>query len=158
MVATPSAKLQGFTLLELLVAFSIAGLLLAVSVPASHKMYQSMQYREAVRDVRRALESARYKAMISGEAEQVSINPREKRIGYGAGKIRDLPEFIELETETAAELMLDADTAVIRFYGDGSSTGGTVKIGRNNRWVRLHVGWLLGRVEQSIDGQSESEL
>ncbi|WP_049723714.1 GspH/FimT family pseudopilin [Gilvimarinus polysaccharolyticus] len=158
MVAAPGAKLRGFTLLELLIVFSIAGLLLAVSVPASHKMYQSMQYREAVRDVRRALEAARYKAMISGQAAQVSINPREKRIGYGNGESRDLPDFVTLEVEAAQELMLDSDTAVIRFYSDGSSTGGTVNIGRNNRWVRLHVGWLLGRVEQSVDGQLESAL
>ncbi|WP_339615950.1 prepilin-type N-terminal cleavage/methylation domain-containing protein [uncultured Gilvimarinus sp.] len=144
-------KHQGFTLLELLIAFSIVGLLLAVSVPASHKMYQAMQYREAVRDVRRALESARYKAMVTGESTQVAINLRAKRLTYGEDQIRDLPDFVDLETETAQEYMVDADTAVILFYSDGSSTGGTVKVGRNNRWVRLHVGWLLGRVEQTVD-------
>ena len=110
-----------------------------------------MQYREAVRDVRRALESARYKAMVMGESTQVAINLRAKRLTYGEDQIRDLPDFVDLETETAQEYMVDADTAVILFYSDGSSTGGTVKVGRNNRWVRLHVGWLLGRVEQTVD-------
>lgn len=140
----------GFTLLEMLIAISIAGLVLAASVPAAHKMYQSMQYREAVRDVRRALESARYVAIVTGHSSDVIIIPRKKMLRYGEHTTRQLPDFIELETETAAEISDDNDQAVIRFYSDGSSTGGTVNVGRNNRWVSLHVGWLLGRVEQSV--------
>jgi general secretion pathway protein H len=151
MPCAPLNRLKGFTLLELLIAFSIAGLLLAVAVPASHKMYQSMQYREAVRAVRRALESARYQAMVTGEPAQIAINPRNKTVALNSNKPQTLPTFVELQTDSAQELMQDADTAVIRFYADGSSSGGTVKVGRNNRWVRLHVGWLLGRVEQSVD-------
>ncbi|MDO6746794.1 type II secretion system protein [Gilvimarinus sp. 1_MG-2023] len=151
MAIKTSAGQRGFTLLELLIAFSIAGLLLAVSVPASYKMYQSMQYREAVRDVRQALESARYTAMLQGKPTDVILTPRIKRLTYANGESRDLPEFVDLETQTAQEQMATPDAATIRFFGDGSSTGGTVKIGRNNRWVRLHVGWLLGRVEQTVD-------
>lgn len=140
----------GFTLLELLIALSIAGLLLAVSGPASYKMYQSMQYREAVRDVRRALESARYSAMVTGKPVNVVISPRDKTVQYSDKPLLDLPEFVDLETETAAELSEDDTHAVIQYYGDGSSTGGTINIGRNDRWIRLHVGWLLGKVEQSV--------
>lgn len=145
-----ASKLYGFTLLEMLIAISIAGLVLAASVPAVHKMYVSMQYREAVRDVRRALESARYVAIVTGQASDVVIIPRDKILHYGDDKQRQLPEFIELETETAAELSNEKGKAVIRFYSDGSSTGGTVNVGRNNQWISLHVGWLLGRVEQSV--------
>lgn len=141
---------RGFTLLELMIAFSVAGLLLAVSSPAAYKMYQSVQYREAVREVRGALESARYSAMVSGQPAKVVITPNEKRIAFGSESTYILPDFVDLEVEAAQEFMADPNSAVIQFYTDGSSTGGTVSVGRNDRWVRLHVGWLLGRVEQSV--------
>lgn len=150
MVAVKPSKQRGFTLLEMLIAISIAGLILATSVPAAHKMYVSMQYREAVRDVRRVLESARYLAIVTGQSADVVITPREGLLQYGDEKSRLLPPFVKLETETAAELMSDGDKAVIRFYSDGSSTGGTVYVGRNDNWISLHVGWLLGSVEQSV--------
>lgn len=139
----------GFTLLELMIALSIAGLLLAVSGPASYKMYQSMQYREAVRDVHRALLSARYRAMISGRSSDVVISVDEKTLLFAGDQVQ-LPEYVDLEVESAVELMQDGQRAVIRFYNDGSSSGGTVNMGRNGRWVKLHVGWLLGRVEESV--------
>ncbi len=143
--------LTGFTLLELLIAISIAGLALAVAAPASYKMYQSMQFREAVRDVRRTLESARYAAIVSGSPESVVIKPRLRSVVFGEELEVILPEYIELETEAAAELSTADDEAVIQFYGDGSSSGGTIRIGRNDRWFNLHVNWLLGRVEQTVD-------
>jgi general secretion pathway protein H len=64
-------KAFGFTLLELLAALAIAGLVLAVSVPASVRMYESMQYRQAVRDVITLFSSALYKAIQSGYAQSV---------------------------------------------------------------------------------------
>ena len=55
-MATPAHNPAGqgqsaFTLVELLVAIAIVGLLMAVTVPGSIRMYESMQYRQAVRDV-----------------------------------------------------------------------------------------------------------
>ncbi len=43
-------RAAGFTLLELLAAITVVGILLAVSVPASIKFYESVQYRQAIRD------------------------------------------------------------------------------------------------------------
>ena len=46
---TNGSTLKGFTLLELVVALAIAGLFFALSGPSVRGMYDSMQYRDAVR-------------------------------------------------------------------------------------------------------------
>ena len=74
------ANRWGFTMLELLVAISIIGLVLAVAVPSSVQFYQSMQYRQAVRDVVTTLASARYRAINSGQAQDVAVDPVAKVI------------------------------------------------------------------------------
>lgn len=143
-------KPLGFTLLELMITLTVMGLVLAVAAPAANKMYQSMQYREAVRDVHRALLSARYAAMVSGRSSDVVIDVDDKSLSYARDEQVHLPAAVDLTVESAAELMQDGDKAVIRFYSDGSSSGGSISLGRNERWIKLHVGWLLGRVEESV--------
>ena len=74
---------SGFSLLELLVVIGIAGLLLAVSAPASMKFYQSIEYRQAVREVTTILHSARFAAVKAGAAQDVGIHPAQNRIVFG---------------------------------------------------------------------------
>ena len=66
---------SGFTIVELLIAITIVGVVMAASVPASVRFYESMQYRQAIRGVMTTLLSARYKAVNSGKTQDVSINP-----------------------------------------------------------------------------------
>ena len=53
-------RLSGFTLVELMVAMVVAALLMVAAAPASMRFYESIQYRQAVRDVISLLGSARY--------------------------------------------------------------------------------------------------
>ena len=61
-----------------MVAITIVGMVLAVSVPASIRFYESMQYRQATRDVVSTLASARLKAVSSGRAQDVALNPETR--------------------------------------------------------------------------------
>lgn len=140
-------RTHGFTMLELLVAITIVGLVLAVSVPASARLYQSMQYREAVRDVITLFASARYQAVNSGRAQDVIINPRRKELHLNA-TVKRLPSDLNILVHSARELN-DRDAGVIRFYPEGGSSGGGVDIEVPARWgVRVNVDWLTGRVSQ----------
>lgn len=140
---------QGFTLLEIMIVLTIAGLLVAVSVPSAAKLYQSMVYRSAVGDARALLEAARYLALTQGRSIDVLIQPgtRQMAIGENLVDVDPLPEALSLHVTSAAELQRDSQTAVIRFYSDGSSSGGSISIVRDSSGgSTLHVGWLLGRV------------
>jgi general secretion pathway protein H len=137
----------GFSLLELLVVIGIAGLLLAVSAPASMKFYQSIEYRQAVREVTTILHSARFAAVKAGAAQDVGIYPAQNRIVFGDERT-DLPAGLKLAVHTAREVNRPG-AGVIRFYPEGGSTGGDIDIERpGGDRVRISVDWLVGRVTQ----------
>lgn len=143
----PPLKLAGFTIMELLAAMTIAGLLIAVAVPASVRIYESMQYRSAVRDVVTLLASARYKAVNTGRPQDVVINPSTRELRLN-NTLERLPSGLNVVVHTARELNT-RDSGVIRFYPEGGSSGGGVDIeipGRKG--VRVNVDWLVGRVSQ----------
>ena len=77
----------GFTLLELLAAITIVGLVLAVAVPASARFYDAVRYRQAVREVMTTLGSARYAAVNTGRAQDVVINPRTRQLRLNSARI-----------------------------------------------------------------------
>ena len=72
----------GFTMVELLVAIAIVGLLMAVTVPGSMRFYQSIQYRQAVRDVLTTLGQARHQAMDKGQAQNVGFDAERGQIQF----------------------------------------------------------------------------
>lgn len=143
---------RGFTLLEMIVAIAIVGLLLAVSVPGTQRMYQSMQYRESLREVLAMLSTARREALDSGAPQDVQIEPEERRISLN-DRQRQLPEGFSIAVTAASELS-GQGVAVIRFYPEGGSTGGDLDISSpTGRGVRITVDWLMGTVSQSPHGQ-----
>ena len=146
-VPMPVGNATGFSMLELLVAITIVGLVLAVAVPASGRLYRTMQYRDAVRDVVTLFASARYEAVSSGRAQDVRINPRTRELSLNK-EIRRLPEGLNLVVRAARELN-DQQSGVIRFYPEGGTSGGGVDVEIPGSYgVRVNVDWLVGRVSQ----------
>ncbi|TDG15123.1 prepilin-type N-terminal cleavage/methylation domain-containing protein [Seongchinamella unica] len=147
----PSFSRRGqlaFTLVEMMVALAIVGLLMAVAVPGSIRMYESMQYRQAVRDVLTTLADARHRAVDQGRAQDVAFDPGRRQVSF-ADDIQQLPEGFQLTVTTAEEVNRE-NLGVIRFYPEGSSTGGDVDIATpTGRGVRISVDWLMGGVSQS---------
>lgn len=140
---------KGFTLLELLVAISIVGLVLAVAVPSSVRFYESIQYRQAVRDVITALASARYSAINLGRPQDVAVDPARNTIEW-SGDLTALPRGFTIAVHSAGELSR-ARKGVIRFYPEGGSSGGDIELERaDGNGVRISVDWLVGRVTQDV--------
>lgn len=134
--------------MELLVALAIAGLVVAVAVPSSMRLYESMQYRAAVRDVISTLSKARNSAVNSGQTRDVAFNPRRGQVRFG-DQVETLPGKFKLSVQSARELN-GRDWGVIRFYPAGGSSGGGVDIERpGGGGVRIAVDWLLGTVTQA---------
>ena len=139
-------EVGGFTLLELLVAITIAALVLGVSIPATMRMYGSMQYHGAVKDVVAILTSARYAAISEGDSQDVLVKPQSGELTLN-DKVRKIPSSMTLEVVAARELNQEG-VGVIRFYSDGSSSGGVVRLEHERGMkVEVQVDWLLGRVD-----------
>lgn len=145
---------RGFTLLELMVAFAIAAALIGVSTPAVKRMYDTMQYREALRDLRSAAAGARYHAIVSGVATDMVVDPDEHWVAsrvdgeeVDEDAVRPINKALTLAVVSAEELLTPEGQAVIRFYPDGSSSGGSIQVTRESGGAeRLRIDWLLGRI------------
>ena len=132
-------------MLELLAAITIVGMLLALSVPSMVRFYESMQYRQAIRDVVTVLSSARYRAVATGKSQDVSIAPQKREITFREKELK-LPDSLSLAVHSAYEVNT-SNLGVIRFYPEGGSSGGGVDLERaDGSGVRIAIDWLAGQV------------
>ena len=149
-------RATGFTLIELVVALGVAALLAGVATPMAVRMYDSMQYREALRGLSTAASGARYRAITSGRAFDLMVEADASRYtvvpaqtAFDKGKINNIAADLRVQMVSARQLSSQAGVGVIRFYPDGSSTGGSITLWRTNGdGLRLRVDWLLGRITQ----------
>ena len=147
---------RGFTLLELMVAVAIGALLVGLGAPAAMRLHATMEYRDAVRGLQSAAAGARLRALNAGRAMDLFVEPEAGRYDVQpVGKAYDRDEAtalggaLALEVKSARQLTTEEGVAVIRFYADGSSSGGSITVTRaGGDGVRLRVDWLLGRVTQ----------
>jgi general secretion pathway protein H len=76
----------------------------------------------------------------------VDIEAREFRL-TGEERTFRLPEKLDLQVYTAQGEVESDKRASIRFYPDGSSTGGRVTVASGERKYFVDVEWLTGRVK-----------
>ena len=140
-------------MIELVVAISIAALLLATAPAALDRLYDAMAYRSTVRHVIVEMKSARLRAMQAGLPVAFTLDLASRRFGSEGRPARTIPEDIKVSAIVADAEVSDDGQAAIRFYPDGSATGGSVELQRSSgQGVRLRVDWLLGRVSQEPIG------
>ncbi len=137
----------GFSLVELLVVMTILGLALTVIPPMFDGVIESSQVKSATRELAAALRQTRSIAVTS-QREAVlgldvndrsySINDREKQLS--------LPEEIRIRLRTAESELSSESRGHIRFFPDGSATGGYIALESDTADYRIDVDWLTGRI------------
>lgn len=141
----------GFTLVELLVAFAIIGFAMALVPMAYSKLNQSIEYRAAIRAFVNEVADARVKAMSTGRSSAIEINLQDKAFGVDHRFDQKLPKTYEIKAEVANQEVRENKIASIRFYPDGSSTGGSVTFFRApSVGVRFRIDWLTGRLTEEV--------
>ncbi len=156
-VNTRSAS-GGFTLLELMVVLVIAGLLFSLGAPRVGKLYDSMQYREAVRELVSAAKNARRDAFATGQPMDLLIDTLGNRYALthqpqkvDLEEFQPLPATLDISVVYAVEVSPRPGLAAIRFYPAGGSSGGEIKVIRpTGAGVQLTIDWLLGAVTQEL--------
>ncbi|QWF69919.1 GspH/FimT family pseudopilin [Methylomonas paludis] len=147
----PTAKsAQGFTLVELIIVLLISVLAFAAVSGNIFSGNVSTKVQAAARDVASALRYAHGAALISHEPIAVIINldNNSYRIS-NQSKIYQLPSEIDISVVIAEEEFNQGGDAGIRFFSDGSSTGGRITLEWGQQLRRIDVNWITGEVSIS---------
>ena len=139
-------RARGFTLIEMLAVLMLVALVLTVASVSVSQGLSGAKVRSAGRDLVAALRYTRGQAIV-GNTEQVLELDVERRT-YKAPKRPEveLPKDMELKLLTAAMEQTGDSKGNIRFFPDGSSTGGRVRLIAGERQWSVEVAWLTGEV------------
>jgi general secretion pathway protein H len=148
-LATTNKAAAGFTLVEMLVVLVIISLMLALVGTSISRNISGAQMRTAASKVASSLRYTRTQAILT-KTEQVFLVDTEAHT-YQAGnrKPEELPEGMMVELNTARSELTSETAGGIRFYPDGGSTGGNVRLEANGRIYQVNVAWLTG--EASVE-------
>lgn len=138
---------QGFTLVELLVVLGVLALMLSLLPTLFPRTLEGQQVKAAARELAAGLRTARQQAIASQQPVSMSLDTAAHR--YSLGKqLRDLdlPATTRLSLRTATSEQQSSDTGAIRFFPDGSATGGQIELHHGAQAYAIRVEWLTGRV------------
>ena len=120
---------RGFTLLELLVVLALIGVFLAIGAPYISSSLPSWQTRSAAREVAAALRKARSQAIFTDTDSVFSIDVNRRLYSLsGDPTTHPLPAKLHITLYTAQQALFSRSIGSIRFFPDGSSTGGRVTL------------------------------
>jgi general secretion pathway protein H len=137
---------RGFSLLEMLaVIVLIAIAVTAVSMSVSRSL-SSAKIRAVSRDLVAALRYTRGQAIVKGKQETLDVDLEAMTYTAPGREAKKFPDGVQVRVLTAAQEQTSEKRVAIRFFPDGSSTGGNIGVISGVREWRVNVGWLTGEV------------
>lgn len=143
----------GFTLVELLVVLVIASLVLALVGTSISRNISGAEMRTASRKVAASLRYTRTQAILTKSEKVFLVDTENRTYRAGEKEVEKLPEGMNVELNTARSELTSESVGGIRFYPDGGSTGGNVRLEANGRVYQVNVAWLTG--EASVQRPDE---
>jgi general secretion pathway protein H len=143
-------KEDGFTLLELLVVLVIIGLVLALIPGFMLRGQPGLDVDVAARALADALRETRSQAVLQNREQLFALDVEERlfRVGEQRASVQ-IDKNIAITFQTARSLLMSDTIGRIRFFPDGSATGGRIGLTLNGRHAEVLVDWLTGLI--SID-------
>ena len=146
---------KGFTLLELIVVLFIVVLGFSVVGINLSSGNNATEIKVAARGIVSALRFARGQALISHQETTVTLDLAENTYTVsGRDRIYPIPKAIDV-TVVTAQSELTEGSAGIRFFADGSSTGGRITLELGKATWQIDINWLTGQIE--LDDTEASE-
>jgi len=138
---------RGFTLLEILVVMVIAATAMALVMSFAGKGASSADLKASARSLAAGLRTAQSTAMATRRDALLTLDVEARQFSYsGEERAHTLPEGVDLKLYTSQVEVESEKKGSIRFYPDGSSTGGRITVSTGERKFLVDVDWLTGRV------------
>jgi general secretion pathway protein H len=139
---------RGFTLFEILVVFVIFALVLSIVPPLLPNVIASSQTKTATRELAANLKKTRSLAITRQQEMTLSLDIENKTYVIDKKQKKlTVPDSCSLSVITARSEQLSENEGRIRFFPDGSSTGGQIKLATAKKEYVIDVNWLTGNVK-----------
>ena len=137
----------GFTLIEVLAVLFIGALVYALVLGVPMRGSSMADLKAAARTLASGVRQAQTTAMATRRDALLTLDLDARQFQVtGAEGMRALPRDLELKLFTAQTEVASENKGSIRFYPDGSSTGGRITVAAGERKYLVDVDWLTGRV------------
>jgi general secretion pathway protein H len=138
---------NGFTLIEVVVVLGVMALITAMALPMLTGAQSRENLQAAARTIAAALRSTRNLAMTDGHVEIFVIDTAHGLFRpAGSRTARRSPSDVQMLLTTTTDDRIDATTGSIRFFADGSATGGAVHLSNGKASLDVLVDWLTGYI------------
>lgn len=137
---------RGFTLLEVLVVVVLMALMASLAAPLVVRSVQGVEAQGAARQVAAALRALRSRAIIENRDLAMTVDVDARTFRADSARPEKLSDNVRVRLYTARSEQLDGSAAGIRFFPDGSSTGGEVVLEDARTAYHVQVEWLTGQV------------
>jgi general secretion pathway protein H len=140
-------RLKGFTLLELMVVLVIMVLVYSLAVPVFSTLVPGVELKSATRQLSAGLRKARSNAVTRKHESTLTLDVEHRQFTVTDDQKKyTLPSELNLNLKTARREQLAPNIGAIRFYPDGSSTGGSITLASGEVRYTIDVNWLTGQV------------
>lgn len=138
---------RGFTLLELIIVLMVSVLGFAVIGSNINSGNESTKLQAVARDIASALRYAHGQALLTRKPISVAVNLDQNNYAISnRDKIYHFDERIEVSLTVAEEEFVAGEEGHIKFFPDGSSTGGRITLEWGKQSRRVDVNWITGAV------------
>jgi len=139
---------RAFSLIEIMIVLGIIGITLAIVPPLLGPRLDHGRLQSAVRELAAGLQAARLEAINSRKEITLELDTDKKSYQVDTRlRALHLPAAAGLLLATAEAEQLDEHSGAIRFYPDGSSSGGRIRLSLpDSLSYDIDVNWLTGKV------------
>ena len=125
--------------------------------PIFRRALPGAELETSTREIASVLREARSIAIRTNQETGVVFDVEEVSLAVAGGELRRLDAQITLALTTAASEQVSERVGGIRFFPDGTSTGGRITVSGANRVRFVVVDWLTGNVKivKREDGRDE---
>jgi general secretion pathway protein H len=138
---------DGFTLIEMMLVLVILGMIYALAPPLFNKAFPALKLKAVTRDLVQEIRYVQQNAITTGLPTTMHFElsgDRYQSAQINAGALRQLPEglhFFHPPGDPSRQIL------ELRFYPDGSASGGEIRIEAGARGYTIQVDWLTSQVE-----------
>ena len=137
----------GFTILELVVVLAVLALVVALAAPRFARGIQAAALDSTARELLAGLKYTRSHAVSEHDEAVFYLNLEDRWFRLpGSDRRHGVPENLDMDLVTVESERDGEVGGAIRFFPDGSSTGGRVSLVVGERKRHVDVDWMGGRV------------